>query len=109
MTYLPYIIPSYALGILVQGVPPIDAELDDRQIDHPDQRQDGAGAIAALGVVERADQRDVAEIEEEQHQDGGEPRVPHPPRAPHRLAPEAAGGKTQRGEAGAHRPDLGRR
>ncbi len=94
---------------LVQRVPPIDAELDDRQVHHADQRQDRAGAVAALRIVERAHQRDVAEIEEEQHQHRGQPRVPHPPGAPHRLAPDAAGEQAQRGEAGADRADLGRR
>ena len=79
------------------------------RFDHADQRQDGAGAIAALRVVERAHQRDVAEIQEEQHQHRGQPRVPHPPGAPHRLAPQAAGGQAQRGEAGADRADLHRR
>ena len=91
---------------LVQRVPPVHAELDDRQVDHADQRQDGAGAIAAHRVVERAHQGDMAEIQEEQHQDRGQPRVPHPPGAPHRLAPQAAGGEAQRGEAGADRADL---
>ena len=51
----------------------------------------------------------MAEIQEEQHQHRGQPRVPHPPGAPHRLAPDAAGEQAQRGEAGADRSDLGRR
>ena len=76
------------------------------RFDHADQRQDRAGAVAALRVVEGAHQRDVAEIEEEQHQHRGQPRVPHPPGAPHRLAPQAAGGEAERGEGGADRPDL---
>ena len=65
-------------------------------------------AIAALRIVECAHQRDVAEIKEEQHQHRGQPRVPHPPCAPHRLAPEAAGEQAERGEAGADRPNLDR-
>ena len=78
-------------GRLMQRVPPVDAELDDRQVHHADQRQDGAGAVAAHRIVEGAHQGDVAEIQEEQHQHRGQPRVPHPPGAPHRLAPDAAG------------------
>ena len=108
--------PTYMVGApvklivcrLVQRVPPIDAELDDRQVDHADQRQDGARPVAAHRIVEGAHQRDVAEIQEEQHQHRGQPRVPHPPGAPHRLAPDAAGGQAQRGEA-RRRPGRSRR
>ena len=95
-------------GRLVQGVPPLHAELDDRQVDHADEGEDRAGAVAALRIVERAHQGDVPEVEEEQHQHRGQARVPHPPRAPHRLAPQRAGGQAQRGDARAHRPDLHR-
>ena len=83
-------------GRLVQRVPPVDRELDDRQVDRADQAQDRGGARAARRIVERVVERDVAEIEEEQDQDRGEARVPHPERAPHRLAPEAAGDQRDR-------------
>ncbi len=56
-----------------------------------DQREDGGGAAGAARLLDRLPQRDQAEIEQEQHQHRGEPRVPHPIGAPHRLAPERAG------------------
>ena len=54
-------------------------------------------------VVERPRQRDDAEIHQEQHEDRGQPRVPHPPGAPHRLAPDRAGDQRQRREDRADR------
>src|SRR3546814_1834571 len=71
-------------GRLVQGRPPIHGELDDRDVHHPDQGEDGGGAIAALAVLEGVQQRHVAEIEEEQDEHRGEAAVPLPPGAPHR-------------------------
>ena len=52
----------------MQGIPPIDAELDDRQVDHTDQREDRAGAIATDRIVKCADQYNVPEVEKEQYQ-----------------------------------------
>ena len=63
----------------------------------------GGGARRRGRIVERAGQRDDAEIHQEQHEDRGQPRVPHPPGAPHRLAPDRAGDQRQRGEDGADR------
>ena len=65
-------------------------------------------------IVERVHQRDIAEIEKEQHQHRGQPRVPHPPRAPHRPAPQRAGREAHEREGGADRRrrlrrDLGQR
>ena len=42
----------------------------------------------ALPVVERVQERQMAEIEKEQQQEGRQPRVPDPIGAPHRPAPE---------------------
>ena len=88
---------------LVQRVPPVHRELDDGDVDHAHQRQDRGGAGALGRIVEGGVERDVAEIEEEQHQHRGEPRVPHPPGAPHRLPPERAAQERDEGEGGAHR------
>ena len=90
-------------GRLMQRVPPIDRELDDRDVDGADQREDGGGAAGAARLLDRLPQRDQAEIEQEQHQHRGEPRVPHPIGAPHRLAPERAGDQRDEGEGGADR------
>ena len=67
---------------LVQRVPPVDAVFDDRQVHRAHQRQDGGGAEAALLIVEGTNERDLSEIEEEQHEHRGQPRIPHPPGAP---------------------------
>ena len=84
-------------------------EHDDRQVDGADQRQDGGGAVAVLRIIEGADQRDMAEIQEEQHQHRGKAGIPDPIGAPHRLAPERSGDQADEGEAGADRADfLGR-
>ena len=98
----------------MQGVPPVDREFDDRHIDHPDQGQKGGGAGAALTVVEGVGQGDIAEIKQKQDQHRGQTRVPHPPGAPHRLAPQRPGNQRRRGEAGAKRrrrlgEDIGQR
>ena len=50
-----------------------------------------AARAARAGLLDRVPERDQAEIEEEQHEHRGQPRIPHPPGAPHRLAPERAG------------------
>jgi hypothetical protein len=76
---------------LVQGVPPLDREIDDRNVHHADQRQDGAGLVGPARIVDRRLQGDEADVEEEQDQFRGQARVPHPPGAPHRLAPQGAG------------------
>src|SRR5690606_24250352 len=53
---------------LVQRVPPLDRVLDDRDIDDTDDRQQCAGAIGAVLVVDGRAQRHVAEVQEQQHQ-----------------------------------------
>jgi hypothetical protein len=96
-------------GGLVQRVPPVDRELDDGHVDEAGERQDGGTARAARGIVEGAQQRHMAEIEEEQDQHRGETGVPHPPGAPHRLAPERTAGQGQKGETGADGRGCARR
>ena len=46
-------------GRLMQRVPPVDRELDDRQVDRADQRQDRGGAAGARRVLDGAPQRDA--------------------------------------------------
>ena len=88
---------------LMQRVPPIDREFDDGHVDEADQREDGGGAAGAARLLDRLPKRDQAEIEQEQHEHRGEPRVPHPIGAPHRLAPQRAGDEREEGEGGADR------
>ena len=73
---------------LVQRVPPVDRELDDRQVDGADQRKDRRRPRRPPRIFHRLPERDQPEIDEEQHQLRGQPRVPHPVGAPHRLAPQ---------------------
>ena len=94
--------PEHRSG-LMQRVPPIDREFDDRQIDAADQGQDRRRPRRAPRVLDRPPERDQPEIEDEQHQHRGQPGVPHPIGSPHRLAPERAGGQADEGEAGAKR------
>jgi len=60
--------------------------MDDRNIDHADQREQRAGARRAPWVVNGCLQGHEAEIQEEQQQFGGQTRVPCPPGAPHRFS-----------------------
>ena len=53
----------------MQSVPPIDTELDNGKIDDADKRQDRPSAVAPRGIVKRTHQRDVAKIQQEQHED----------------------------------------
>src|SRR3546814_16542041 len=66
----------------------IHGELDDRDVHHPDQGEDGGGAIAALAVLEDVQQRHVAQIEEEQDEHRGEATVPIHPGDPHPPTPK---------------------
>ena len=84
---------------LMQRVPPIDREFDDRQIDRADQGQDRRRPRGAARLLDRAPERNEAEIENEQHEHRGQARVPYPIGPPHWLAPQRAGGETDEGEA----------
>ena len=75
----------------------------------PTKARMAPGAKSSLGIVESPNQGHVAEIQEEQHEDGSKTGVPYPPCAPHRLPPQAAGDEAYRGEASANGPDLGGR
>ena len=65
--------------------------MDDRDIYHAHQHQNPGGAARQTAVFKGVVQRDDAHIKEQQHQLGGQTRIPHPPGAPHRLAPGGAG------------------
>ena len=102
------------LAGLMQRVPPIHREVDDRHVDEADNGEDGGGAAGAAWLLDRLPERDQPEIEQEQHEHGGEPRVPHPIGAPHRLAPQRAGDEGEETEGGADRGrglggDVGKR
>jgi hypothetical protein len=67
---------------LVQGIPPLHREIDDRQVHDADEREQRRRAVAAARILEGVGERDEAEVEEEQHQLGGHARVPRPSSAP---------------------------
>ena len=62
-----------------------------------------AARAGARRILDRAPQRDDAEIHQEQDQHRGQPRVPHPIGAPHRPAPQRAGDEAEEREGGADR------
>ena len=75
-------------GALVQRAPPGHAEVDDRHVDRAHDGQQRGGAVAAPRIVVRGLQRDAADVQEQQQQFRRQPRIPHPPGAPGRLAPQ---------------------
>ena len=77
-------------GALVQGVPEIDREIDDGDVDAAHQHQNGAGTIGAVAVLDGVGQRQIAEVQEQQDQRRGHPGVPGPVGAPGGLAPQRA-------------------
>ena len=68
-----------------------------------DDRQQARGACGGAAVIDGVVQADHAEIQEQQDQFRGQARVPVPPRAPHRLAPDRTGQQGDQGEGGADR------
>ena len=68
-----------------------------------------AARAPRVGSSKARRQRHVAEIEEEQDQHRGEAGIPHPPGAPHRLAPQRPASQRQEGEAGPDRRGRARR
>ena len=88
---------------LMQRIPPIHAEFHNRDIHNANQGKDGANPRAAFLVFKSARERGMAQPQEEQHQNGSEPRIPDPPGAPHGPAPKAARCQTERGHQSAHR------
>ena len=67
-------------------------------VDERDQRGDRAPLGPRFGRGGDAAQRQVAEVEEEEHRGGDEARVPRPPDAPHRASPQRAEDERERGE-----------
>src|SRR6266481_623636 len=90
-------------GGLVQRVPPVYRELDDRQIDGADQSQDCRSAAGAAWIIDGAPQGHHGEVHDEKHQHRGQPRVPDPIGAPHRPAPERSGHERQERKGGPER------
>ncbi|KAG1241070.1 hypothetical protein G6F68_017048 [Rhizopus microsporus] len=75
----------------MQRAPPAHREIDDGHVDDAGQQQDGAAAVGAARVVGRRLQGHEAQVQGQQDQFRGQPRIPDPPRAPGGLAPQRAG------------------
>src|SRR5712692_8907942 len=75
---------------LVQRAPPVDREVDERDVERRDDAEDGGRARGALGLLERAAEQEIADVHHEQDRHAREARVPRPPGAPRRLAPDRA-------------------
>ena len=75
---------------LVQRVPPLHREVDDRHIDDPDERQHGAGAIGAPRIVNRRLQGDETNVEKQQNQASTSSARPRPTRCPMSAVPKAS-------------------
>src|SRR5882672_828546 len=101
--------PGQAHGrALVQRVPPLYRVIDDRDVHYADDREQRAGAFCPPPVVDRRLQRHEAEVQEQQDQLRREARVPDPPGAPGRLAPERARPQRDEGEQRAGRRQCAR-
>ncbi|MNP48939.1 hypothetical protein D3C76_1430920 [compost metagenome] len=86
----------------MEGIPPFDREVNNRNVDHPHQHQNTGGSPGQAAIVESVIQSNDAHIKEQQHQLRGQACVPHPPGAPHRFAPGRSGDQCNKGE---HRAD----
>ncbi len=74
---------------LVQGVPPLDGIVDNRQVHHADQHQNARRAPGHFTVVKGVPQGDDPGVEKQQHQLRGQARV-HTHQVPHIGLPHAA-------------------
>ena len=74
---------------LMQRVPPVDREFDDRQYGDADQSQHGGGPAAAASSSSEARQRDHAEIEEETGSSTDVSRASHTQYVPHIGLPQS--------------------
>ena len=88
---------------LMQRIPPRDREVDDRHVDDAYNGEHRAGAIGFAKIVIGRAQSHVPEVQEQQNQLRGETRIPGPPCAPHRSAPDGSGRQTQEGKRGTDR------
>ena len=90
---------------LVQAAPPLDAEVDDRDVDRGHDPDDRGTGRAALGVIGQAAQEQVADVQRQEQRGRRQPRVlPLPEDAPDRAAPHHP---APDGEGGEDDADLG--
>ena len=75
----------------MQGVPPVYRFVNNRNIYRADQRQYGTCATCAFEAIKGLAQSNNAEVEKEQHQHGGNARIPNPPGSPGGLTPNGTG------------------
>ena len=78
-------------GVLVQRAPQLHAEVHERDLEHGEQRDDRGAPGPLLVAAAEVAHGEVADVGDEQERGGGDPRVPHPERAPGEPAPQRAG------------------
>ena len=86
---------------LVQRAPPVDREVDERDVERGDDAQHRGVAGAPLRVFHRLPEQEIGEEHDEHHRHARQSRVPRPPGAPGRLAPDGAGGDVDAEKDGA--------
>ena len=90
---------------LVQAAPPLNAEVDDRDIDRGNDPDDRGTRRATLGIIGQAAEQQVADVQRQQQRRGRQARIlPLPVDAPDRSAPHHP---APDGEGGEHDADLG--
>src|SRR3954471_2155394 len=83
---------------LVKRAPPQNRIMDDGKIDRPDEPEDRGHAPVATPLALGRGERDVAEIEEEEHEHRRQTAVPLPPGTPGRAAPDRPRDKANSGK-----------
>src|SRR5271155_2673127 len=73
------------------GAPQPIREIDQRDIERGEDREDGGEACFLFWILYEAAQQQVGDEEQPQDESGGELRVPGPPDAPDGTRPERAG------------------
>lgn len=72
--------------IPMQGVPPLNGVMNNRQIHHANQHQDTCRTASQTTVVEGVPQGNDTNIQKQQHQFRSQTCIPYPPGAPHRFS-----------------------
>ena len=95
----------------MQGVPPLHREINDGNVHHAYDRDQGAGLVGALPIRYGALQSEKSEVKKEQNEFARQTCIPHPVGAPCGTSPERTGEERQErhhGPRGRHRRGVNR-
>ena len=67
--------------------------MNDGDVNHADNGENGGEAVGLVALLNARLQQHISEVQKEQNQLGSEARVPRPERAPGGLAPNRTGGQ----------------